>query len=155
MEELLGDLRGRGGSRRRNHGAGVEGATQHSVGGHELRRRHHDWLLLLGRWRKKGQVRHAQQIIKGNIRVQTMLDLCRNGGRIHFCLVHIILVPSGFELEQNAFAFLCHLVTSLCKTTTAIIQTTVNRRKRRKARGFCSYFVINSTDHKRSSFCIY
>lgn len=53
LEKLLGDLRGRHSSWRLDHRAGDVGAAGHGVGGHQLRCRDHDWLLLLGRCREK------------------------------------------------------------------------------------------------------
>lgn len=57
LEKLLGDLSRRHGSWCRDGCAGDVGAAGHGVGGHQLCRRHHDWFLLLGRWREKSKIR--------------------------------------------------------------------------------------------------
>lgn len=76
MEKLLGDLSGRHGSRCRDGGAGDVGAAGHGVGGHQLRRRHHDWFLLLGRWREK-----------------SALECCRPSGGLSECVKDTFAFP--------------------------------------------------------------
>lgn len=58
LEKLLGDLSSRHDSWCLDRRAGDVGAAGHRVGGHQLRRRDHDWLLLLGCCREKSILEH-------------------------------------------------------------------------------------------------
>lgn len=60
LEKLLGDLSSRHGSWCLDRRAGDVGAAGHGVGGHQLRRGNHDWLLLLGRCREKCVLEHCR-----------------------------------------------------------------------------------------------
>lgn len=60
LEELLGNLRSRHSSRRLNRRAGDVGAAGHGVGGQQLRRRDHDWLLLLRSCKENRELEHRR-----------------------------------------------------------------------------------------------